>query len=562
MEHMWWSRAIVVFVVCAVVAACGGPPASTAPPAVDTTATRPFVAAPTSRPVETIQPPPEPTSPAEGAKVPTLASESQAIIVDNTDPGFSLEAGEWGHCFDGDCGGTCWGQDFQYAEPACTACRARFRFTVEQAGEYDVWTWWPYGEDRATDTRFTLEYRGGPLVVEVDQRNSGDGWFWLASVQYAAGESASIVVQGTSTGYANADATAVTPAGSGPPGERAVAVVPPGDKEPVIQYFYSEASNTPGCYYLHWDVSGAATVWLDGDTVENPASVEVCPEESRLYVLRAESRSGVAEQTLTIEVVAAAPGEAATEELELPTATPVVRPTAAPTPSASGYRRIIFLHHSCGANLIEQGGVRARFAALGYEFYDHGYNGDGLVLADGTWTGENWDVPDDNTDPDGYANIFAQPLHSPPDNTFSHLMEYDVVIFKSCFPVSNIGSDEQLNQYKSYYRSIRARMDQYPAKLFIVVTQPPQVPANTDPQEAARARAFTDWLASQEFLGGRRNVFTFNFFNLLADPATDTLRDEYQGDPYDAHPNERANQAIAPQFVEFVHQAIRTYLAR
>jgi len=105
-------------------------------------------------------------------------------------------------------------------------------------------------------------------------------------------------------------------------------------------------------------------------------------------------------------------------------------------------------------------------------------------------------------------------------------------------------------------------MDQYPDKVFVIVTQPPQVPANTDPQEAARAHAFAQWLSSPEFLGGRANVFTFDFFGLLADPTTNTLRGEYTSDPYDAHPNERANQAIAPLFVDFVAGAVRSHSGR
>jgi hypothetical protein len=156
--------------------------------------------------------------------------------------------------------------------------------------------------------------------------------------------------------------------------------------------------------------------------------------------------------------------------------------------AAQGPTRVLFMHHSCGANLIEQGGVREGLTALGYEFYDHGYNGDGLRLADGSYTGTNFDVPDDNTDPDGYAAIFAQPLHDPPDNTFSHMMQYDVIAFKSCFPTSNIYDDDLLAEYQSYYLSIRDRTDQFPNKIFIIVTQPPQVPNNSDPQEAARAR--------------------------------------------------------------------------
>ena len=219
--------------------------------------------------------------------------------------------------------------------------------------------------------------------------------------------------------------------------------------------------------------------------------------------------------------------------------------------------RIIFLHHSCGENLIVQGGVREGLTALGYEFYDHGYNDDGLRLANGLPDGTNFDVPDDNTDPDGLAAIFAQPLHDPPDNTFSHLMQYDVIAFKSCFPVSNIGDDAQLATYQSHYLAIRDRMDQYPEKTFIIVTQPPQVPANSDPQEAARARALANWLQSDEYLAGHPNVSVFDFFGLLAGE-DNFLRPEYRVDEYDAHPNELANQNAGPLFVEFIHQAIRS----
>lgn len=220
---------------------------------------------------------------------------------------------------------------------------------------------------------------------------------------------------------------------------------------------------------------------------------------------------------------------------------------------------IIFLHHSCGHNLIEEGGVRQLFTNLGYEFYDHGYNDDGLRLADGTWTGENYDVPGDNTDPDGIAEIFSQPLNDPPDNTFSLLMQYDVIMFKSCFPTSNIWGDEHLNELQGYYLTIRDRVDQYPNKLFVVVTQPPQVPRSTDQEEANRARALANWLASDEYLGGRPNLVTFDFFGYLAGD-DNMLREEYRYNNRDAHPNAQANQTIGPIFVDFVDQAIRDFV--
>jgi hypothetical protein len=221
---------------------------------------------------------------------------------------------------------------------------------------------------------------------------------------------------------------------------------------------------------------------------------------------------------------------------------------------------IIFLHHSCGHNLIEQGGVRERLSARGYAFYDHGYNGDGLRLADGTYTGTHFDVPGDNTDPDGLAEIFSQPLHDPPDNTFSHLMQYDMIAFKSCFPTSNIYDDEQLASYQSYYLTIRDRIDQHPEKLFVVVTQPPQVPANSVPDEGERARTLANWLQSDEYLAGHPNLFVFDFFGHLAGD-DNFLRPEYRMDEYDAHPNEQANRDIGPLFVEFFDQSIQSYLS-
>lgn len=230
----------------------------------------------------------------------------------------------------------------------------------------------------------------------------------------------------------------------------------------------------------------------------------------------------------------------------------------APAALAQEPIQIIFLHHSSGHNLIEEGGVRQGLSALGYEFYDHGYNGDGLRLADGTYTGTNFDVPGDNTDPDGFAEIFSQPLHDPPDNTFSHLMQYDVIMFKSCFPVSNIWGEEHLEEYQSYYLTIRDRVDQYPDKLFVIVTQPPQVPGSSDPEEAERARRWVNWLQSDEYLGGRSNLVVFDFFDLLAGE-DNFLRPEYRYDDYDAHPNTLANSIIGPIFVEFIDQAIRDF---
>jgi hypothetical protein len=168
-----------------------------------------------------------------------------------------------------------------------------------------------------------------------------------------------------------------------------------------------------------------------------------------------------------------------------------------------------------------------------------------------------------NTDPEGLAVLFAQPVHDSPDNAFSRLLQHEVLLFKSCFPNSAIRSDEGLEQRKTWYLQMRDVIDQHPDRIFIFLTTPPLHPEKTTPEDAARARALVNWLQSDEFLAGRPNLFVFDFFDLLADPETNVLRTEYQRDPdsTDSHPNTLANQTIGPLFVGFVDKAVQTYRA-
>jgi hypothetical protein len=110
---------------------------------------------------------------------------------------------------------------------------------------------------------------------------------------------------------------------------------------------------------------------------------------------------------------------------------------------------------------------------------------------------------------------------------------------------------------------MRDEMGQHPEKVFIIVTPPPLNPAETNPEEATRARAFSVWLQSNEFLSGHPNIYTFDYYDYLAD--SDPSSEEYNmlqaqyrvGD--DSHPNQYANETIAPVFVEFTSNSIKHY---
>ena len=58
----------------------------------------------------------------------------------------------------------------------------RFDFEVPQEDSYTIWVWWPKGDDRATDTPFTISYGDDALTVNVDQRSNGNQWYELATV--------------------------------------------------------------------------------------------------------------------------------------------------------------------------------------------------------------------------------------------------------------------------------------------------------------------------------------------------------------------------------------------
>lgn len=229
------------------------------------------------------------------------------------------------------------------------------------------------------------------------------------------------------------------------------------------------------------------------------------------------------------------------------------------------YTDVIFLHHSTGQNLIAEGNLRARLTERGFRFWDHDYNHIGLIDPTGTPTGATFRVPGaygrGNTDVDGLATLFDQPLTDPPANAFSRLLQHEIIIVKSCFPNNAIGDATMQQEQRQAYLRIRDAMDRHPDRLFILLTTPPLHPLATDAAEAARAQDMANWLTSDDYLAGHPNVFVFDFYDALAD-RDGTLRREYQRRPgeADSHPNTLANEIIAPQLAAFVEAARTTYL--
>jgi|GEM_PF-1016156 len=246
---------------------------------------------------------------------------------------------------------------------------------------------------------------------------------------------------------------------------------------------------------------------------------------------------------------------------------------------------ILFLHHSCGANLISQGNVRFWIDSLNtvhgtsHEFWDHGYNGDGLRNASGEWLWYDWDVPEDNTYACGFARIFHQDVDTTAcTNFFSHVIDSSVLFaFKSCFPACEIYEDDtaadladscqqSLFNYQRLYRHIRDIIDTWPNKLFVPLTPPPLNPADTYLEQAARARHFAVWLTDTfPYEGGSHpNIAVFDWYSMLAEnnpssPEYGMLRASYR-DGSDSHPNALANATTGPIFAEFLCAQMDAFL--
>jgi len=220
-----------------------------------------------------------------------------------------------------------------------------------------------------------------------------------------------------------------------------------------------------------------------------------------------------------------------------------------PNPPAQPVR-LVFIHHSVGENWLDdsQGGLAAALMQNNYYVSDTNY---GWGPPDADAGSENIG---DHTDIGYWYNWFAGPNSSTymkalfsesGQNTatpYSRLAsnpggENEIVMFKSCFPNSNLGGSANdppaegqnllrgqgsgeavytVQNAKGIYNDLLKYFATRQDKLFIVVTAPPLIELETTPEAAANARAFNrwlvdDWLEDYPY----QNVAVFDFYNVL-----------------------------------------------
>lgn len=220
-------------------------------------------------------------------------------------------------------------------------------------------------------------------------------------------------------------------------------------------------------------------------------------------------------------------------------------------------KRLVFLHHSVGEGILTAGGLRDRLLDMNILAKSATYGDDIGQETDINHWAQKFN--------EHMSDIFAFRSHPNLYNTDG--TTNDVVMFKSCFPNSDIvgegttpgdaaSLEKTIANYKATFSLLKDEIQKYPDKLFIYLTAPPLIPELSTPDNAARARAFNNWLTG-EFLPeyksetGLNNFIIFDLFDCLADE-NNFLKIEYRrGIKGDPHPNALGSQDAAKQFVRF-----------
>jgi hypothetical protein len=141
---------------------------------------------------------------------------------------------------------------------------------------------------------------------------------------------------------------------------------------------------------------------------------------------------------------------------------------------------------------------------------------------------------------------------------------YDVIVFKHCFPVSAIKPDtgmaavssprKTLENYKAQYVALKARMRAFPHVKFIVWTGAALTREASNPEDAARAAAFADWVKGTWDEPGD-NIFVWDFRELETGGGP-FLKAEYCSHPGNSHPGRtfsaRAAALLGRRIVEVI----------
>lgn len=161
-----------------------------------------------------------------------------------------------------------------------------------------------------------------------------------------------------------------------------------------------------------------------------------------------------------------------------------------------------------------------------------------------------------NNYPFDYYNIWVKNAGNTPfmeEPTLEMLTrDYQVIIFKHCFPVSNIQPDLDsadinseimtLSNYKLQYAALRGKLHEFPDTKFILFTGAVQVKSALKEDEALRAKEFFNWVLNEWDLPDD-NIYLWDLYNLQTEGGL-YFRDEYAVSAGNSHPNDNFAEKV------------------
>lgn len=229
-------------------------------------------------------------------------------------------------------------------------------------------------------------------------------------------------------------------------------------------------------------------------------------------------------------------------------ADPAAYGQASVTVTAAAPTRILFLHHSTGGN-VWNGGVATWFQAYNQ---DHGsdYRISQRAYPDSPYPWANYPYDYWNL----WVNHSGDNLAQGQDTLERLLTGADVIVFKHCFPVSDIVPDSGIanvasatqsqENYRAQYAALKTKLRQFPSRKFVVWTGAALVQSATTAQKAQRARDFFNWVKTVWDEPGD-NIFLWDFYELETEGGL-YLKDAYASGGGDSHPNPGFCTQVAP----------------
>ena len=238
---------------------------------------------------------------------------------------------------------------------------------------------------------------------------------------------------------------------------------------------------------------------------------------------------------------------------------------------------ILFLHHSTGMTVWKGKTAKhakiKRFFGVEYavpEWFDN-YNqktgSEYLIFERAFPKGDPYPW---NNYPFDYYNIWVKNAGNKPfeeEPTLEILtQDYEMIIFKHCFPVSHILPDigvpdidspeKRIENYKLQYNALKEKLHEFPGTKFLVWTSAALVETKTTPEQAALAREFVDWVREEWDVEGD-NISLWDFYDLETE-GTLYLKEGNARNKYDSHPNTKFAEKVGPLFCQRIVDVIET----